>query len=504
MADTSIGQISSLEGTVTIITEAGETRTAAIGMPVSVHDTVKTAEGATVEIDFTDGTTFAMSPNSVMAVSKFVYDADGADNGFLIDFTQGAFEFVAGKVAHLFGDGMQVTTPAGTLGVRGTAGAATQDPNTGEWTFMLLKDPNGHLGKIALINANGEVLLDDWMEASVLRNGVAPTTPNTLSTSDVAAIFGATTGMIQELRGVNPGLDTHESGDQPGDQGSVPGVDNVDTQAAHEATSGGIGGTIEHPVSEAQAGSLEARSEAAAEGIPAIQLVINLGASHSGDGAAGALGNEEERETITFDDLFESSLIAMPGEIHTYVPVDDTATPPSPGPSDPSDPSDPGPSDPVDPPVVDIGTDPTTSVPYDSVGYVSSGSGSGSVTGTAGDETFWSDNTDIVDGGAGIDTWRMHHLTTANIDLSQINFSGIERIDMSSVDGVTLTLSAQDVLDMSDTDTLHIFGVHAANTIATHGDSLVYQGTSVVNGVNANIYQFGGATLIISDDIPTS
>lgn len=491
MADTPIGQISSLEGAVTIVTEAGETRAATLGMPVSVHDTVKTADGATVEIDFTDGSTFAMSPNSVMAVSKFVYDTDGADNGFLIDFTQGAFEFVAGKVAHLFGDGMQVTTPAGTLGVRGTAGAAIQDPNTGEWTFMLLKDPNGHLGKIALINANGEVLLDDWMEASVLRDGTAPTNPHTLSTSDVAAIFGAATGMIDELRGVNPGTaPSHETG-EPGDQGSIPDVDSVDTQAAQEATSsGGIGGSIEHQISEAQAGSLEARSDAASDPIASIHVVVDLGAVHGGSDAAGALGNDDEKDIITFDDLFESALIAMPSESHSYVPsLDDTPTTPDPT----SDPVVPGSWSEVSPwhniwdtqqpgSQTEVGLDQT-------------------------DDIFVADETDLIDGHGTsgsdpADTWVMANLTSNNVDLMG-NQKHIERIDMSNVDGVTLTLSAQDILDMSDTDTLHIFGVHAANTIVTT-DSLMFQGTTVMNGANTNIYTMGAATLLISDEIVTS
>jgi hypothetical protein len=62
------------------------------------------------------------------------------------------------------------------------------------------------------------------------------------------------------------------------------------------------------------------------------------------------------------------------------------------------------------------------------------------------------------DGGSGIDTLRVD---SGNVDLSTFTGAivGIERIDLASDAGAnSVTLTAQDVLDISDTDTVTILG----------------------------------------------
>ena len=54
-----------------------------------------------------------------MAVDDFVYDPHGHSNSSLMSLTKGTFTFIAGEVAHT--DKMEVKTPVGTMGIRGTA-----------------------------------------------------------------------------------------------------------------------------------------------------------------------------------------------------------------------------------------------------------------------------------------------------------------------------------------------------------------------------------------------
>jgi hypothetical protein len=76
----------------------------------------------------------------------------------------------------------------------------------------------------------------------------------------------------------------------------------------------------------------------------------------------------------------------------------------------------------------------------------------------------WDPADTILDGGSGNDTLRVD---SGNADLTAFagTLSGIEQIDLQSDTGAnTVTLSAQDVLDASDTDTLTVLG--------DNGDSL--------------------------------
>jgi hypothetical protein len=82
------------------------------------NDVIQTGADGKLGIVFTDGTAFNISKNARMVLNEFVYDPKGHSNSTLISLTKGTFTFVAGQVAKT-GD-MKVTTPVGTMGIRGT------------------------------------------------------------------------------------------------------------------------------------------------------------------------------------------------------------------------------------------------------------------------------------------------------------------------------------------------------------------------------------------------
>ena len=58
-------------------------------------------------------------PTHAMEIDEFVYNPHGHFNSSLMSLTKGTFTFIAGEVAHT--GSMQVNTPVGTMGIRGTA-----------------------------------------------------------------------------------------------------------------------------------------------------------------------------------------------------------------------------------------------------------------------------------------------------------------------------------------------------------------------------------------------
>jgi hypothetical protein len=122
-----IGKVISATGTVTIehvkaaVVQAnvgGQSGASKVGDLVYQGDVVRTGADGLVSINFDDGTSFNLSKNANMTLNEFVYDPNGKSNSTLIDLSKGAFTFVAGKIAKT-GD-MKITTPAATMGIRGT------------------------------------------------------------------------------------------------------------------------------------------------------------------------------------------------------------------------------------------------------------------------------------------------------------------------------------------------------------------------------------------------
>lgn len=124
-----IGKVLIVEGVVriehpaAIIVQANLPPTASertkIGDLVYRGDIIQTGPDGKLGVGFTDGSSFNVSANARMELNDFVYDPRGHSNSSLMSLTKGTFTFIAGEVAHT--GNMEVKTPVGTMGIRGTA-----------------------------------------------------------------------------------------------------------------------------------------------------------------------------------------------------------------------------------------------------------------------------------------------------------------------------------------------------------------------------------------------
>ena len=90
-----------------------------VGDLVYRGDIIQTGPDGKLGVGFTDGSSFSVSNNARMELNDFVYDPHGHSNSSLMNLTKGTFTFIAGEVAHT--GNMNVKTPVGTMGIRGTA-----------------------------------------------------------------------------------------------------------------------------------------------------------------------------------------------------------------------------------------------------------------------------------------------------------------------------------------------------------------------------------------------
>jgi hypothetical protein len=113
-----VGRVKTVKGTVYIDRE-GRRELALVGAGVRQADTLVTGPDGAVGVTLADDTLLSAGPNSVLAIERFVYEAN--QTGSLeASLTKGTLAVVSGRIAKQAPDAMRVKTPAAILGVRGT------------------------------------------------------------------------------------------------------------------------------------------------------------------------------------------------------------------------------------------------------------------------------------------------------------------------------------------------------------------------------------------------
>jgi ferric-dicitrate binding protein FerR (iron transport regulator) len=97
---------------------AGETsQTLSPGSQLRANEKVRTGNRGQADLVFIDNTNLTVGPTSEVLLDKFVYDPTGSSGKVVLNATRGTFRFITGKQDHRV---YAVSTPYGTLGVRGT------------------------------------------------------------------------------------------------------------------------------------------------------------------------------------------------------------------------------------------------------------------------------------------------------------------------------------------------------------------------------------------------
>ncbi|MGE0120092.1 MAG: VWA domain-containing protein [Dongiaceae bacterium] len=194
-----IGAVRQATGQVLIVHSDGTSEAAAVGLPVFANDIVATGPGAAVEIMFLDSTTFALGANGQMRLDSLIYDPAGSNNGLDATVVKGSFVFITGQIGKSEGEGVSIDTPAGSIGIRGTSGAGTQDPQTGSWVFTLFRDPDGTLSRFTVTNAAGVAVLDQEFESTqVASSRQAPSQTFLLSPEQAGTLFNDALRMMEQ------------------------------------------------------------------------------------------------------------------------------------------------------------------------------------------------------------------------------------------------------------------------------------------------------------------
>lgn len=164
-----IGRVEAVEGAVrSAATGAAVLRP---GAPVHQGEVIETGPDGRLLIRFDDGTTLSTGPGARIVLDELVYDPAGGKASFVLSVLKGTFLYVTGLIAGSNPEGVEVRTPAGTIGIRGTAFGCVVDAGT---VCVLLEDPDGKVGKIEFRNAAGARVVSGLYESLGARDALSP------------------------------------------------------------------------------------------------------------------------------------------------------------------------------------------------------------------------------------------------------------------------------------------------------------------------------------------
>ena len=195
MSDVSpVGEITELEGAGTITRTDGTTEQLSLGMPVFEGDVIETASDGATNITFIDESSFAISDNARMAIDEFVFDPSSESGVTDVSLLKGVFLFTSGLIGRENPDAVEIETPVGSIGIRGTIIGGDIKPSGEESQISVIE------GAIVVRNATGESILSEQFDTVRVHDfNAAIKEIGTLDPQDVANDYGS-------VKSVSPSL----------------------------------------------------------------------------------------------------------------------------------------------------------------------------------------------------------------------------------------------------------------------------------------------------------
>lgn len=152
-----IGLVKEVSGDATVTRTDGTSEPVALGMEIHQGDVIETGAAGAVNIVFLDESSFAVSNNARMAIDEYVFDPATQGGETNVSILRGMFVFTSGLIGRDDPDDVQIDTPVGSIGIRGTTIAGTINPD-GESQITVVE------GAIVIRNNVAEITLADQYE----------------------------------------------------------------------------------------------------------------------------------------------------------------------------------------------------------------------------------------------------------------------------------------------------------------------------------------------------
>ncbi|MBU1195503.1 MAG: FecR domain-containing protein [Proteobacteria bacterium] len=455
-----VGKIVVLSGSATALSSEG-TRPLEMGSPIYQNDIVKTDSGSQLQVKFIDNTQVSQAENSTLKIDSVVYNPDTADNSnLLLDMMKGTFRTISGEITKDSPTHFMLKSPQGTIGIRGTIVASQvtdlfEKHGVEELTPGKIVVIEDHFGNIRIFNVPMQLV-------------------EFYSGKPVSEVRELLLDELEEFQGQAPlSQDGTDSGDTPlGYTAPEDSFTGIESSSSIVPSDFGLTGNM---VVRFNSGADLLGIFDSLEDVPGYE--DNAGSDDPGDFEDFQGSNDNTGFDIVEDS--DSGVVT-----HQGTEGDDTLT-------------------------GSLSSD--IMIGRQGNDMLDGRGGSDVLYGGAGDDILSIDADTFlqVDGGAGTDTLTFQYTVAdennlVNVDLTQKAndmIQGIERIDLLEGQSDThLTLSINDILDMSDTtDRLIIDGDQGDSVTITDGSWSPPIGSSEDSYVTYYAFGYGG-TLALQVD----
>lgn len=118
-AEEVIGYVMTVKGQAQVST-AGTSVPAVVGTPLTKGSELKTGPDGSMGVTLKDNTVMSFGPNTTLSVDEFMFSPAKDELRLVARITRGTMNFISGVIAKLRPEAVEVQTPTGTIGVRGT------------------------------------------------------------------------------------------------------------------------------------------------------------------------------------------------------------------------------------------------------------------------------------------------------------------------------------------------------------------------------------------------
>jgi hypothetical protein len=158
---TTVGAVDKVQAHVDA-TQAEQTRALVINSDVYFRDRCHSGEGARLRATLKDGAQLTLGENATLVVDEFIYDPNRSRGELSIRVVKGAFLYVGGLIEGEAGSKVQIHTPVGAIGVRGTT--VWGGPIDNGYGVIVLSGEvtvTGRRGTVTLKQGQGTMLFGD-------------------------------------------------------------------------------------------------------------------------------------------------------------------------------------------------------------------------------------------------------------------------------------------------------------------------------------------------------
>lgn len=186
-----IGEVYKMEGEAWVTHADGTKEPLELGAPIFQGDVIETSADGAVNILFDDETRFAVSKDARFSIDEFNFTpGQGGESNF--SMLKGVFVYTSGLIGKEDPDDVEINTPVGSIGIRGTIVGGVIDSTGSEITVIE--------GSITFTNGGGTVVLDESNETLVASDfDTTATNVGTMDSNQMQTTYSSLSGVADGM-----------------------------------------------------------------------------------------------------------------------------------------------------------------------------------------------------------------------------------------------------------------------------------------------------------------